>query len=482
MRFLLARSALLVGLALGASNAPTWAQDAEKSDKPTAGAEEKVTTTYDKVVVERETRIVEVETKIPHKVKPTYVAAIFVKNRSPKVPDEKVLVVQDFINAHLNGKGFRIIAREDAINKVADFASKGPNRGEKGAPGDNLDQLLSNNTSALRLADNLAADYILNVAVTQYGSDKMHYKSGDIDHTTIVYKLKLTYTLLDTTVGGALTSGVATATFTDRVQPGLEIERENTLDDLLDGASADLTAMMEAAAKGGSIPGPETQAQAKKEVNFFVNCAVADLMIPEVVRNDKGQWVVQAGRHSVEPLAFVVELDGTAIGSTNVQKDEAGNIVGMPRFTAKPGLHKLRLRRELFKDWEGTVNVKEGLTLTVAMVMTDKALDRFMSMGREFNSWKVDQILSEAQGKAWEAMLKLMAEDHLRAHVRDNDKNEIKINVNAAAGASGAAESGSSSSSNAKSGSDPAKPDAKPEAPKPEPKPEAPKPEPASQP
>lgn len=419
-------------------------QDAQEQAGATSrSSDEKVTTTttYDKVVVERETRVRETEVKLkPRKVKPIYVAAIFVKNRAARVPDEKVLVVQDFMNAHLNGKGFKIISREDVINKVADFATEGPNRGDKELPGEKIDQMLSNNTSALRLAENISADYILNVAVTQYGRDAVRYRAEDIDHTTVTHKLKLTYTLLDTTVGGAMTSGMATATFVERFQPGLTSARENTIDDLLDGAAADLCNLLETAAKGDAITSPETMAAAKKEVPFTIYCAVADLTVPEVIKDKDGHYVVKSGTYKVEPLAFTVELDGTVIGSTNVERDEEGRPLDTPNFSARPGLHKMRIRRELFKDWEGTVNIKAGLKLTVAMVMTQEGLDQFLGLGREFNSWKKDQMLTEVQIKYYENYLRTLAEADLRPIDRDhhpigrnrrgdNDNDGVNVSV-----------------------------------------------------
>ena len=61
----------------------------------------------------------------------------------------------------------------------------------------------------------------------------------------------------------------------------------------------------------------------------------------------------------VQPLDVTVELDGIAIGSAP------------GTFQAFPGLHKLRLSREGFKDWERTVNIYAGQKLRVALQMSD---------------------------------------------------------------------------------------------------------------
>ena len=108
-----------------------------------------------------------------------HTAAIFVKNHADGVPDEKVASLEDLISGHLSDKGFRIISRDDALNAVSSFSSAGPNAGNPALAGSQLDALMSNNTSALRLAQNLNADCILVASISTYGMDEIDYNDPD---------------------------------------------------------------------------------------------------------------------------------------------------------------------------------------------------------------------------------------------------------------------------------------------------------------
>ena len=79
--------------------------------------------------------------------------------------------MQDFLIGHVTDDGFNVIAREDVINAVSSLAKEGPNKGDERLAGADLDKLLSNNTSALHLAQNINADYVLVVTITSFGTD-----------------------------------------------------------------------------------------------------------------------------------------------------------------------------------------------------------------------------------------------------------------------------------------------------------------------
>lgn len=385
------------------------AEDQDK-DKP---AETERTTYKESVVVERTTttREKQVTTK---KAKDKYTCAIFVANRS-KLDDQKVLVMQDFLIGHATEKGFRIIAREDVINSVAKLAEAGPNKGDKRLPGEELDELLSNNTSAMRLAQNLNADYVLMISITSFGTTTTRF-NDPAQGINIVGKnsrLKATYRLLDTTIGGSQIAGVATASTSKRVDSRTVIDDENVVDDLLDASAEDLSDMMGKAARSGGVEAP---AVASKGGNSFeVHCGVADLTFPEIQKDEHNQYVVVAGHYRLESLAVTVEMDGVVIGTTPGP------------FTAKPGLHKLRLRREKFKEWQGTVNISDGQVLQVALQMTPQGLDEFAAMTKFFQDLKTNTILSEAQAKAWEGYAKQMEQSGVRIQKNVNIDENIKI-------------------------------------------------------
>src|SRR5262245_25904707 len=272
---IVAALSVLLGWML-ASSAP--AQNGPSTDQ-------KVVSTYkENVVVERTTTVQEVVTTT-RTVKEKYKCAIFVTNRAEKVSDKKVEEMQDLLTGYATDKGFIRIAREDVINSVAGLADAGPNRGDPRLAGANLDKLLSNNTSALRLAQNLEADYVLVVSITSFGTDTQRFKdvASGIDLLNKKHQMRATWKLLDGTMGGSMTAGVATAISSDRVEPRSGVvERENVVDDLIDSAAMDIAAMLERAARRGSI---ESVALAggnggSGEVTFDINCNLANMVFP----------------------------------------------------------------------------------------------------------------------------------------------------------------------------------------------------------
>ena len=160
-------------------------------------AEEPTTTTYKSTTIERITTTREetrVETPV-HKEKP--VCAVFIRNRAANVPDDKIGVLQDFVTAHVTEAGVVLIGRESAMNSVKAMADAGPGAGAGNKPGADVDTVLSNNTSALQLARNLGADAILNLSISSYGTDRTSYTGHNLNVTSVNYRLKVSYELLD---------------------------------------------------------------------------------------------------------------------------------------------------------------------------------------------------------------------------------------------------------------------------------------------
>ena len=231
--------------------------------------------------------------------------AIFVKNHADNVPDQKVSALEDLITSHVTGQGYRVISRDDALNAVAGFANAGPNQGDPSLAGASLDKLMSNNTSALRLAQNLGADYILMAAIDSFTTDNIQYDEGDVHTSITVYKLVLTYKLLD---GGAgsISSDNVTAEKKERTQPGLQISHSDIIGDLMTDAAGKLSDKIAA-----NLPPPPPPV-ADDMVQFNVITTMADVIVPITTRMDNGDYSVSTNA-SVQ-IPATVELDGIARG------------------------------------------------------------------------------------------------------------------------------------------------------------------------
>jgi hypothetical protein len=273
-----------------------------------------------------------------------------------------------------------------------------------------LDQALNDNTSALRLAQNLGADFILIPSITTYGTDKRTYNGNGISTINVIHTLRVSYKIVEAGEGGAIHGDTVIASKTIRQSPDLQVENSDVINELLDDAAGQLAdAIVSSAA---SLPKVVAQASM---VNFSIVCSMTDIkeqpiMVPNVQLTPDNRVVKTNASIEVQPLDVTVELDGVAIGSAP------------GTFQAFPGLHKLRLSREGFKDWERTVNVYAGQKLRVALQMSDAGFARWEQNMEFLQGLENGRKLTDAQVKVLEGKAKFLSESHYRVDTKENIK------------------------------------------------------------
>ncbi len=134
----------------------------------------------------------------------TYTAAIVVSNLAGPEFDEKVPVIEDLISARVADLGLNLISQSVVTGSV----------GGRDASG--LDAQLADSTSALRLAQNLGADYILVTSINGFSEQKKNIKAYGTNLANYTYTLRLNYKLVDANSGGTVTGGTARATRTEQ--------------------------------------------------------------------------------------------------------------------------------------------------------------------------------------------------------------------------------------------------------------------------
>jgi len=273
-----------------------------------------------------------------------------------------------------------------------------------------LDQALSDSTSALRLAQNLGADFILIPSLTTYGTEKKAYTGDGISTLNVTHTLRVSYKIVEAGAGGALKGDTVTATKTIRQSPNLQVDSTEVVNDLLDDAAGQLADSL--ARSAGSLP---TEVARNQQVSFSIACSMTDIKdqpitVPDVQVTPDKRVVKTNAPIEVQPLDVTVELDGIAIGSAP------------GTFEAFPGLHKLRLSREGFKDWERTVNIYSGQKLRVAMQMSDAGFARWQENLAFLQLLQDDRKLTDAEAKRIEGMAKFLSESHYRVDTKENVK------------------------------------------------------------
>jgi hypothetical protein len=273
-----------------------------------------------------------------------------------------------------------------------------------------LDQALSDNTSALRLAQNLGADFILIPSLTTYGTEKKTYNGNGISTINVTHTLRVSCKIVEAGAGGALKGDMVTASKTIRQTGDLQVDSSEVVNELLDDAASQLADSLVRTA--GSLP---TEVAKSKQVDFSIVCSMTDIKdqpitVPDVQVTADKRVVKTNAPIEVQPLDVTVELDGIAIGSAP------------GTFQAFPGLHKLRLSREGFKDWERTVNIYAGQKLRVALQMSDAGFARWQENMAFLQLLQDDRKLTDAEAKKIEGIAKFWSESHYRVDTKENVK------------------------------------------------------------
>jgi len=315
--------------------------------------------------------------------------AIIVENHAGAQFDDKVAVLEDLVGTRVAGNGFSIISRD----VVTSALSGQPNA---------LDSALNDNSSALRLAQNLGADFILVPTITTFGSEKKTYNGNGIVTLNITYTLRTSYKIVEAGAGGAIRGGTVVATKSIRQTPDLSTDDSDLVNGLLDDAAGQLADAV--VQSGTTLP---TNVDKAAMVSFQVACTMTDPRQQPILISALG---ITADNHVVvtnQPVAMqamdvTVELDGTALGST------PGD------FKAYPGLHKIRLSREGFDVWERTINVYDGQTLRVALQMSDAGYARWKDTTDFLATLDANRKLTDAEVNKINGIAKYFSESHYR--------------------------------------------------------------------
>ena len=318
--------------------------------------------------------------------------AIFVQNLEPKL-NNKVPFLEDLVASRVGGKDFAVISRADVLNAVKVYSVEKPLASDRNALGTKLDQLLSDNSSALRLAQNMGADFILFVSIGSLEKSTRKFKDDSIGVQTenTIHTLRATYKVVEGYTGGALGGDIVKSAKTIRQTANLQIDDGDVVNELLEDAAAKVVEGLAGKAaqfKVPAVPG---------KVEISIAAAVKDLSgneitLPDVRLNENNQ-LVQGDKSIPVQASATVEIDGFAMGTTPA------------RLKVFPGAHKLRLTRPGFADVELTINATEGLTLTPTMQLNDEGYRRWKDI-REFmdkldtNRKLTDARVEEIRGNA----------------------------------------------------------------------------------
>jgi len=349
----------------------------------------------------------------------TYSAAIVVSNRADAKFDEKVSALEDLLSARLTDLGFSLVSRELVTGNLRTFTPPSAAKDAASAAASSAaEAAFLDQSSALRLAQNLGVDYLLHASITSYGDSKRTVTAYGNTINNHEYTLRVSYKLLDASAGGSLTGDVAKATRTEQGNASSSATITGIFDDLLDEASQQIAASLKTRVATGRIAAAKPVA---KQVAITINIEAGDLFIPDVRIGAENVVTLGESKFKVAPLNATVEVDGVAVGTAP------------GKITLRPGFSRLRLSREGYEPWERTISATEGQVLTVALIMTPAGLARFNESTAFINDLKNGAKLTDAQVKVLEGQAKSLENSYFRVDTKENFRfilpggyNEVK--------------------------------------------------------
>lgn len=306
--------------------------------------------------------------------------AIFVKNRVTQIPDDRVSAFEDQIVAAATDARVEIVRREEVANAVAAFASEGPNAGT--AASSIADRLLSDSTSATRLAQALNVDYLLIASLSSLESDVREFDDGTTKTKVEKLTLRSTYSILDGTTGGSIIAGPADAVSTKRQSENLKVSGDFTIG-LMNDCGRTIGEQVRRRANENQIRPP---APVAAETGVQVNVYLADMRVPGLRRNEAGEYSLTNEEVNVGVMNCEVLVDGLSVGSA----PGTLNIL--------PGLHRIEIRRPLCVSEVRMINVKPGMVLQIGVRLTEEGRRQWMENAAFFMELrKIDQEIRGAE-------------------------------------------------------------------------------------
>ena len=312
--------------------------------------------------------------------------AIFTRNIASKIPPSGTGILEASLSARLSGAGASVISRSDVINGVARFAGDDANSGGAGLESRAVEEALSNQASALRLAQLLGADGIIVVTLTRYNEDTRTFEAGDlgVESTKVTtYDLGAAYQMLSGDNGASVFGGTVdaqrklkeTSDFTQRTNP---------IDGLLDAASVKLSSEI---AMNSSSMDSVVSSTASSRSSVKLELIASGLEVPDIVVNAQGETVVGATRLPLSPVGARIYVDGVLTGAAP------------STLSLSKGVHRLRIDHPLFSPLEEIVNVRGGddvQTFTFAMVLSAEGRQEWERNVEVLESLKNGEVLREA--------------------------------------------------------------------------------------
>ena len=331
-------------------------------------------------------------------------AALLVDNRAGEEFKKLAAQLEDQLSSRAASPELVFIGRQLVTDAIA-----------KEGAGAQLDALLSERTSALRLAQSLGADWIVLASLSSVTREERTFNDGTLQLTSHNHVLRISYKIAEAAEGGVLAGDSIRVSRNIRGAQTAGVESSEIFNQLVDDAVIRLLQVF-----------PDKVLQiAKAEVNkpsqieISVSAVAVDLtqnplQLPDLrVGNDGSITKGSSGSVDVILGDVSIEMDGVLVGTTPAT------------LRLAPGFHKLRLTRPGFGAVEQTINPVTGLKLRPALQMSEVGYARWKDNVAFLQGIEVNRKLTDSQVKAVEGFARMLEQSGYRVDVREDNKIQI---------------------------------------------------------
>ena len=331
-------------------------------------------------------------------------AALLVDNRAGEEFKKLAAQLEDQLSSRAASPELVFIGRQLVTDAIA-----------KEGAGAQLDALLSERTSALRLAQSLGADWIVLASLSSVTREERTFNDGTLQLTSHNHVLLISYNIAEAAEGGVLAGDSIRVSRNIRGTQTAGVESSEIFNQLVDDAVIRLLQVF-----------PDKVLQiAKAEVNkpsqieISVSAVAVDLtqnplQLPDLrVGNDGSITKGSSGSVDVILGDVSIEMDGVLVGTTPAT------------LRLAPGFHKLRLTRPGFGAVEQTINPVTGLKLRPALQMSEVGYARWKDNVAFLQGIEVNRKLTDSQVKAVEGFARMLEQSGYRVDVREDNKIQI---------------------------------------------------------
>ncbi len=332
-------------------------------------------------------------------------AALHLKNNAGVKVDAQMPAFEDLISSYFTGKGLRIITARSALDS---FSGNSDSTGNE----------LMDSSTLQRLAQSLGADFALSATITSYSRNDKSFDAYGVKGTNSIHNLRVSYTLFDVSDGSSVIADTIKVSKTIRNTRNLSDDGAEAISEMLDNAASQLADAYVSSARQTDLQAI-ADSRATKEVHFFLQVATQSLSIPNVQQSEDGSFQVLPSYFTVEPADFVVELDGLAIGSAGSKTE----------FSVLPGIHRVKITREGYIDWERMVNIREGMSLKVDAAQTSAEIAKTKGLVGYFQHLSNQTTLTNAEAEVLKGKAQSLRQSGYRmdTQVRASEVDNLDI-------------------------------------------------------